>query len=185
MADPDIEDIERRMDSAIEVLRREFSGLRAGRASVSLLEPVTVDAYDSQMPLKQLSTISVPESRMLSVQVWDSSLIREVDKAIRNAKLGLNPIIEGALLRIPIPELNEERRLELTRIAGKYSEQAKISIRNVRRDGMDIIKKMERSGQLSQDEQHLWEEEIQQKTDRHIQKIDAMLSAKKEDIIQV
>lgn len=173
------------MDGAVEVLRQEFAGLRAGRASANLLEPITVTAYESQMPLNQVATISVPESRMLSVQVWDKSLAKSVEKAIRDAGLGLNPIAEGALLRIPIPELNEERRVELTRVAGKYAEQAKVAVRNVRHHGMDILKRMEREGKLSQDEQHLWGEEIQQLTDKHIEKVNAMLAAKQEDIIQV
>lgn len=185
MADPDIADVERRMDSAVEVLRREFAGLRTGRASASLLEHISVAAYDSQMPLNQVASISVPEPRMLSVQVWDKGLAKEVEKAIRDAGLGLNPITEGALIRVPIPELNEERRVELTRVAGKYAEQAKVAVRNVRRDGMDMLKRMEREGELSQDEQHLWGEEIQSLTDDHIEKVSNMLATKQEEIIQV
>ena len=185
MADPDIGDIERRMDGAIEVLRREFAGLRTGRASVSLLEHITVAAYDGQMPLNQVASISVPDSRMLSVQVWDKGLAGEVEKAIRDSGLGLNPIAEGTLIRVPIPELNEERRVELTRVAGKYAEQAKVAVRNVRRDGMDMLKRMEREGELSQDEHRLWGEEIQSLTDQHIEKVGKMLTEKQDDIIQL
>ena len=185
MADPDLADVERRMDGAVEVLRRELAGLRTGRASTSLLEHIAVTAYDGQMPLNQVASISVPEPRMLSVQVWDKGLVKEVEKAVRDAGLGLNPIVEGALIRVPIPELNEERRVELTRVAGKYAEQAKVAVRNVRRDGMDMLKRMEREGELSQDEQHLWGEEVQNMTDEHIEKVSTMLATKQEEIIQV
>ena len=185
MADPDVDDIVRRMDGTIEVLRREFGGLRTGRAAPSLLEPIVVAAYGSEMPLNQLSTIGVPEPRMLSVQVWDKSLVKAVEKSIRNADLGLNPIVDGQLVRVPIPELNEERREELSRVAGKYAEQARIAVRNVRRDGMDTLKRMEKDGELSQDDQHLWGDEIQSITDVHIKKIDEMLDAKQQEIMQV
>ena len=140
--EPDIDDLQRRMNGAVEVLRQEFSGLRTGRASSSLVEPIMVQAYDTEMPLNQVATISVPEPRMISIQVWDKSQVKAVEKAIQNSGLGLNPIIDGQNLRIPIPELNEERRTELAKISGKYSEQAKISVRNVRRDGMDKLKKL-------------------------------------------
>ena len=185
MADPDVDDIVRRMDGTIEVLRREFGGLRTGRAAPSLLEPIVVAAYGSEMPLNQLSTIGVPEPRMLSVQVWDKSLVKAVEKSIRNADLGLNPIVDGQLVRVPIPELNEERREELSRVAGKYAEQARVAVRNVRRDGMDTLKRMEKDGELSQDDQHLWGDEIQSITDAHIEKIDEMLDAKQQEIMQV
>ena len=185
MADPDLKDIERRMDGALEVLRREFAGLRTGRASASLVEPITVEAYGSTMPLNQVATISVPEPRMITVQVWDRQLAQTVDKAVRDSGLGLNPVTEGQLLRIPIPPLSEERRVEITRIAGKYAEQSKVAVRNVRRDGMDTLKRMEKDGELSQDEQHLWADEIQSLTDEHIEKIDEALSQKEAEIMQV
>ena len=185
MADPDIDDITRRMDGAIEVLRREFAGLRTGRAMPSLLEPIVVAAYDSELPLNQLASISVPEPRMLSVQVWDKTMVKAVEKAIQNADLGLNPIIDNQLVRVPIPELNEERREELSKIAGKYAEESRVAVRNVRRDGMDKLKRMEKDGELSQDDHHLWGEEIQTITDDHVGKIDEMLESKQQEIMQV
>ena len=185
MADPDIDDITRRMDGAIEVLRRELAGLRTGRATPGLLEPIMVEAYDSEMPLNQLASISVPEPRMLSVQVWDKTMVKAVEKAIQNADLGLNPIVESQLVRVPIPELNEERREEMRKIAGKYAEEARVAVRNVRRDGMDKLKRMEKDGELSQDDQHLWGEEIQTITDGHVGKIDEMVTSKQQDIMQV
>ena len=185
MADPDIDDLKRRMKGAVDVLHQEFGGLRTGRASASLLEPIVVDVYDSQMPLNQVTTINVPEARLLTVQVWDRANLRAVDKAIRSSGLGLNPVGEGQLLRIPIPELSEERRVELTKIAGKYAEQARVAVRNVRRDGMDTLKKMEKDGELSQDDQHLWGDEIQELTDQMIKAIDQALAAKEQDILRV
>ena len=185
MADPDIDDLIRRMDGAKEVLRREFAGLRTGRATTSLLEPVLVDAYGTQMPLNQVASINAPESRMLTVQVWDKSMLGTVEKAILNAGLGLNPIADAQFIRVPIPELNEERRRELSAVAGKYGEQAKIAVRNVRRDGMDKLKRMEKAGELSQDDHHLWADEIQTITDEHVKAIDDMLAEKQQEIIQV
>ncbi len=185
MADPDIDDLMRRMDGAIEVLRKEFAGLRTGRASPSLLEPLTVEAYGSQMPISQLATISVPEPRMLAVQVWDTANTKLVEKAIRDAGLGLNPMTEGQLVRIPIPDLNEERREELGRVAGKYAEQAKIAVRNVRRDGMDKLKRMEKESELSEDDHRLWGDDIETLTNEHVKKIDDMLNTKQQEIMQV
>ncbi len=181
----DIDDIERRMKGAASVLKSEFGGLRTGRASTSLLEPLTVDAYGAQMPMSQVGTISVPEPRMLSVQVWDNSLVSAVDKAIRNSSLGLNPIVEGSLLRIPIPELNEERRTELTKVASQYAEQARVAVRNVRRDGMDKLKHLEKDSHMSQDEEKLWSEEVQKLTNDTISVIDEALSLKEQEIMQV
>ncbi len=178
MADPDLSDIERRMDGAQDALRREFAGLRTGRASASLLEPITVDAYGAAMPLNQVATISVPEPRMITVQVWDRKLAGAVEKAIRASGLGLNPASEGQLIRVPIPALSEERRVELTKIAGKYAEQARIAVRNVRRDGMEMLKRMEKDHEVSKDEHHLWGEEIQTMTDDHIKAIDAAFARK-------
>ena len=185
MADPDLDDLGRRMNGAIEALSHEFAGLRTGRASIGLLEPVMVDIYGSQMPLNQVGTIGVPEPRMLTVQVWDKSAVTSVEKAIRSSGLGLNPSADGQLVRVPIPELTEERRLDMAKIAHKYAEQARVSIRNVRRDGMENLKKMEKDGELSEDDQHLWSEEIQELTDKTIAKIDNALAAKDEEIKQV
>lgn len=185
MADPDIDDIERRMHGAVNVLRQEFGGLRTGRASTSLLEPITVDAYGAMMPLNQVATISVPEPRLLTIQVWDKANLAAVEKAVRNSGLGLNPVVDGQLLRLPIPELTEERRLELSKIAARYGEQARIAVRNVRRDGMETLKRMEKDGEISQDDQHLWSQEIQDLTDRTVVQIDESLAAKEKEIMQV
>ncbi len=183
--EPDIKDIHRRMFVALEVLRRVFAGLRSGRACPNLLEAVVVEAYESEMPLNQLASVSVPEARLLSVQVWDKSMVKAVEKAIMNANLGLNPAADGQTVRVPIPELNEERREELSRVAAKYAEQSLIAVRNVRRDGMDQLKRMEKDGDLSQDDQHLWGDEIQSITDDHTTKIDDTLASKQQDIMQV
>ncbi len=183
--EPDLSDIERRMDGAQEALRREFAGLRTGRASASLLEPITVDAYGAAMPLNQVATVGVPEPRMITVQVWDRKLAGAVEKAIRSAGLGLNPASEGQLIRVPIPALSEERRVEITKIAGKYSEQARVAVRNVRRDGMEMLKRMERDHELSKDDHHLWSEEVQTMTDEHIKAIDTALAQKEQEILQV
>jgi ribosome recycling factor len=173
------------MNGALEVLRQEFAGLRTGRASASLLEPLNVDVYGTQMPINQVGTISVPEPRMLTVQVWDKSAVSSVEKAIRDSGLGLNPAVDGQLVRVPIPELTEERRVELAKIANKYAEQARIAVRHVRRDGMETLKKMEKDGEMSQDDHHLWGEEIQQLTDDMVAKIDESLVTKDAEIKQV
>jgi ribosome recycling factor len=185
MAEIDLNDIERRMDGALEALSREFAGLRTGRASPALLDPLTVDAYGSQMPLNQVGTVNAPEARLLTVQVWDQQLVKAVEKSVVESNLGLNPQTEGNLVRIPIPDLSEERRVELKKIAGKYAEQGKIAIRNVRRDGMDTLKKMERDGEISKDEQKSQSEEIQKLTDTQILKIDTTLESKETEIMQV
>lgn len=181
----DLKDLERRMKGAVSVLRQEFSGLRTGRASASLLDPVTVDAYGTPMPLNQLATITVPEARMISVQVWDRSQVDAVDRAIRESGLGLNPIGEGQVLRIPIPELNEERRQELAKLAAKYAEQARVAVRNVRRDGMETLKRLEKDGSIGEDEHHAHSADVQKITDAVIQEIDEILSSKEEEIMQV
>lgn len=175
-------DLKRRMDGAIDNLKNEFSGLRTGRASVSMLEPVMVDVYGSKMPLNQVGTVGVPESRLLTVQVWDMNNAQAVDKAIRESGLGLNPQTEGGLIRVPIPELNEERRKELTKVAGQYAESARVSIRNVRRDGMDDIKK---DKDLSEDDKKRESDEVQKLTDEKIKVIDEMQVAKDKDIMTV
>jgi ribosome recycling factor len=174
-------DLKRRMEGALDVLGREFAGLRTGRASASFLDPVQVQIYGTKMPLNQVGTVNVPEPRMLTVQVWDASVVREVEKAIRDSGLGLNPMPEGNVIRIPIPDLNEERRQELTKVAGKYAEAARVSVRNVRRDGMDSIKKDE----LPEDEQKRLADEVQKLTDEMIKKIDAMQAEKEKDIMTV
>ncbi len=179
------EDIKRRMDGAIESLQKEFSGLRTGRASANLLDPVVVDLYGARMPLNQIGTISVPESRMLNVQVWDASAVKSVEKAIRDAGLGLNPMPDGNNIRIPVPDLNEERRKELTKIAGKYAESARISVRGVRKDGMDDIKRMQKDSEISEDESKRLSDEVQSLTDDATKKIDDMLSEKEKDIMTV
>jgi ribosome recycling factor len=181
----DLKDLERRMQGALNVLKQEFGGLRTGRANASILDPVTVDAYGTPMPLNQLATITVPEPRMISVQVWDRSQIEAADKAIRDSGLGLNPIGEGQVLRIPIPELNEERRLEIAKQAAKYAEQARVAVRNVRRDGMDQLKRQEKEGEMGQDEQHTHGAEVQEITDAIIKEIDEALAAKESEITQI
>ena len=185
MDDLDLADLERRMEGALTSLAKEFQGLRTGRASTQLLDSVAVEAYGASMPINQIATVSVPEPRMLSVQVWDKENTKIVEKAIRESNLGLNPQVDGQLLRIPLPDLSEERRQELSKIAAKYAENAKISVRNVRRDGMDTTKKMEKDGDISQDDRHIYDEEIQTITDKSINKIDELLSSKEVEIMQV
>jgi len=178
-------DLRRRMDGAIEVLRKEFGGLRTGRASASLLEPVTVSAYGGTLPVNQLANVSVPEPRMITVQVWDRAMVKAVDKAIREAGLGLNPQTEGQVIRVPIPDLNEERRRELTRVSAKYAEQARVSVRNVRRDGIEVLRRREKGAEISQDEQRKLQHEIQNLTDDYIRRIDEALAQKDTEILQV
>lgn len=181
----DLKDLTRRMQGALNVLGDDLTGLRTGRASVGLLEPLMVDAYGSQMPLNQLGTISAPEARLLTVQVWDKSMVGPVELSIRDGNLGLNPVAEGQLIRVPIPELTEERRQELAKVAHKYAEQARISIRNVRRDGMDILKREERAGEISQDFQRDTSKEVQILTDDYIAKVAELLETKEQEILQV
>ncbi len=180
-----LKDLTRRMDGALDVLRKEFGGLRAGRASTSLLEPIQVPAYGATVPLAQVANVSVPEPRMITVQVWDRGVVKAVDKAIREAGLGLNPQTEGQLIRVPIPDLNEERRRELTKVAAKYAEAARVSVRNVRRDGIEALRKLEKASEISQDEQRKTQTDIQHLTDEHIKKIDETLVQKDKEILQV
>ena len=180
-----LKDLRRRMDGAVDVLRKELGGLRTGRASTSLLEPVHVAAYGGTVPLSQVASVNVPEPRMITVQVWDRGVVKAVDKAIREAGLGLNPQTEGQVIRVPIPELSEERRRELTKIAHKYSEEGRIAVRNVRRDGMERLKKLEKDGKISQDEHHSWTDKVQKLTDEHIKRIDETLAQKEKEILQV
>jgi len=175
----------RRMVGAVTTLKGEFSGLRTGRASPALLDPVQVEAYGNTVPINQVGTISTPESRLITVQVWDKGLAKAVDKAIRDAGLGLNPQMDGQLLRIPLPELNQERRKELSKLASKYAEAARIAVRNVRRDGMDLLKRLEKDHKISEDEHHSKGEELQKLTDQHIKDIDTALQAKEQEIMQV
>ena len=179
-----LSDLRQRMEGAVNNLKEEFMGLRTGRASSSMLEPVTVEVYGSRMPLNQVATITAPEPRMLSVQVWDVSQAKTVEKAIRDSGLGLNPIGEGAVIRVPVPEMNQERRAEMTKVASKYAEQARVAVRNIRRDGMDNLKKLKSDG-MPEDENKRHGEEIQKQTDTIIQKIDTMLKDKEKDIMTV
>ena len=182
--DPDIDDLKRRMDGAMTALRHEFASLRTGRASANMLEPVQVDAYGQMTPLNQVGTVNVPEPRMITLNVWDKSLVGKVEKAIRDSGLGINPVVDGTIIRLPIPELNEERRKELTKVAAQYAESARVAVRNVRRDGMDQIKKARADG-MGEDEEKVWTDEIQTMTDEHIAAIDAALKAKQAEIMQV
>ncbi|MFO0294884.1 MAG: ribosome recycling factor [Rhodospirillales bacterium] len=184
-ANANLDEIKRRMSGALDLLKKEFSGLRTGRASANMLEPIQVDAYGSHMPLAQCGTVSVPEPRMLSVQVWDRGLVKSVEKAIREANLGLNPMVDGQLIRVPIPPLTEERRTELAKVAHKYAEQARVAVRNVRRDGMEALKALEKAGKINEDEQRKRSTEVQKATDDHIKKIDDMLAAKEKDVAHV
>jgi ribosome recycling factor len=185
MSEFDMADLRKRMNGAVEVLRKEFAGLRTGRASASLLEPIPVQAYGSEMPLNQVGTVSVPEARMLSVQVWDKSLVKAVEKAIRSADLGLNPAVDGTLIRVPIPELSEERRAELARVAARYAEAARVAVRNVRRDGMEQLKRQEKDGDLSQDAHHKIAHQVQELTDSEIKQINDLLAAKESEIMTI
>lgn len=181
----DLADIKRRMQATIASLRQELSGLRTGRASASLLEPITVDAYGASMPMNQVATISVPEPRMLSVQVWDKGMVAAVEKAIRDSNLGLNPATEGQVLRIRIPELNEQRRKELVKVAHKYAEDARIAVRHVRRDGLDTLKKLLKDKAISEDDEKRHESEVQKATDSAVGEIDQVLAGKEKEIMQV
>ncbi len=183
MAKYDKSDLERRMHGAVESLKHDLAGLRTGRANSALLDPVTVEVYGAQMPLNQVASISVPEPRMLSVQVWDKSNVGPVDKAIRSAGLGLNPIVDGQMLRLPIPDMTQERRKELSKLAGQYAEKARIAARNVRRDGMDNLKADENKKEISEDERKRHETEVQKLTDATIADIDAAASAKEKEIL--
>lgn len=181
----DINEVEKRMRASIDALKRELSGLRTGRASANLLDPVQVMVYGSRMPLNQVATVSVPEPRMISVQVWDRSNVTAVDKGIREANLGLNPIIDGQILRLPIPTLTTDRRQELVKLAHKYAEQSKVAVRNVRREAMDLLKKLEKDGKMSQDDHRGHSEKVQELTDRIIKEIDATLVTKEAEIQKV
>ncbi len=183
-APPDLKELARRMDGAVEVLRKELQGLRAGRASSALLEPIQVEAYGGHMSLKELASITAPEPRLLVVSVWDKSLVKAVEKAIRNAGLGLNPVTEGASIKVPLPELTQERRNELVKAAHKYAEQARVAVRNIRHEGLNQLKRADREAHLSDDEFKRISDEIQKLTDRHIEAINKLLEQKEKDIRQ-
>ena len=180
----DTDDLKRRMEGAITALRAEFASLRTGRGSASMLDPIMVDAYGQPTPLNQVGTVNVPEPRMVTVNVWDKSMVGKVEKAIRESGLGINPQLNGTIIMLPIPELNEERRRELGKVAGQYAEHARVAIRNLRRDGMDQVKKAKADG-LSEDDQKFWEGEVQSLTDQFIKKIDDQLETKQAEIMQV
>jgi len=180
-----LDDIKKRMDGALTALKTEYTGLRTGRASIHLLDPITVEAYGASTPLNQVGAVSAPEPRMLAVQVWDKGVVTAVEKAIRNAGLGVNPIVDGQTIRVPIPPLNEERRRELAKLAGKYAEAARVAIRNVRRDGMEHLKRLEKDGDISQDQHKKFAEQVQQATDQFVKNVDQAMAAKEEEIMQV
>lgn len=180
-----LDELKSRMQKSIQSLKDELTGLRTGRASSSLLEPVQVEAYGGKMPLNQVATVTVPEARMLSVQVWDKSLAGAVEKAIRNSGLGLNPASEGTVIRVPLPELNEERRRELTKVAHNYAEQARVAVRHIRRDGMDLLKKLEKDGDMSQDESRKNSDLVQSATDEAVTEVDSVVALKEQEIMQV
>ncbi|KZY38560.1 ribosome recycling factor [Roseovarius sp. HI0049] len=180
----DTNDLQRRMDGAMTSLKTEFASLRTGRASASMLEPVQVEAYGQMTPINQVGTVNVPEPRMVTINVWDKSMVNKVEKAIRESGLGINPQMNGTIIMLPIPELNEERRKELGKVAGQYAEHARVAIRNVRRDGMDQIKKAKSDG-MSEDDQKFWETEVQELTNRYIAAVDEALEAKQAEIMQV
>ncbi|MFZ4762580.1 MAG: ribosome recycling factor [Alphaproteobacteria bacterium] len=185
MAEPDISDIKRRMEATVEALRKELSGLRTGRASAALLEPIQVEAYGSMTPLSQVATVNVPEPRMIMVQVWDKGVAKAVEKAIRDAGLGLNPQGEGTSIRVPVPPLTEERRQELVKVASKYAEQARVAVRNIRRDGMENLKKAEKDNVISQDRHKQLADDVQKQTDLHVKKVDEVFAVKEKEITQL
>ncbi|MGB3456398.1 MAG: ribosome recycling factor [Litorimonas sp.] len=180
-----ISDYRKRMDGALDSLRKEFGGLRTGRANAALLDGLVVSAYGSEMPINQIGSVSVPEARMLTVSVWDKTMVGPVEKALRQSSLGLNPVVDGQTLRIPMPPLTEERRRDLTKVAGTYAENAKIAVRNVRRDAMNTLKRLEKDGEMSENEQKAHEKDVQSATDELVSKIDSALSQKSEEIMQV
>ncbi len=180
----DLDDLQRRMDGAMTSLKHEFASLRTGRASASMVEPIMVDAYGAMTPINQVGTVNVPEPRMVTINIWDKQLIGKAEKAIRESGLGINPVIDGTVIRLPIPELNEERRRDLTRVAAQYSESARVAIRNVRRDGMDQLKKAKAAG-MGEDDMKIWSDEIQELTDKAIAAVDQALEVKQAEIMQV
>jgi ribosome recycling factor len=185
MAELDIDDIQRRMEASLSSLQNEFMGLRAGRASTGMLEPIMVEAYGSKMPMNQVGNISAPEPRLLTVSVWDASMAPLVEKAIRESDLGLNPATEGNLIRVPIPDLSEERRKDMVKVAGRYAEGCRVAVRNIRRDGIETVRKAEKDGLISEDYRHKQENHVQKLTDEFVKKVDDALSHKEKEITQV
>ena len=185
MSEYDLADLSRRMEGAISVFKSDLGGLRTGRASASLLDPITIEAYGSTMPISQVANVTVPEPRMLAVNVWDKGMVGAVERAIRDSSLGLNPMTDGTTVRVPLPELNEERRRELVKVAHQYAENARIAVRHVRRDGMEALKKLEKDGEIGQDEGRAESETVQKRTDQSIARIDEMLAEKEAEILQV
>ena len=185
MSEMDIDDIKRRMEASLTSLQSDFMGLRAGRANPAMIEPIMVDAYGSKMPLNQVGNVSAPESRLLTVSVWDASVASAVEKAIRESDLGLNPMAEGGLIRVPIPDLSEERRKDMVKVAGRYAEACKVAMRNIRRDGIETARKAEKDGLISEDERHQQEAEVQKVTDIYVKKVDDALAHKEKEITQV
>jgi ribosome recycling factor len=181
----DLNDIKRRMQGAVNALKHDLASLRTGRASSNLLDPIQVDAYGAAMPINQVATVSVPEPRLLSVQVWDRSMVHAVEKAIRDSDLGLNPLTEGQTIRLRIPEMTEQRRKEMAKVAHKYAEEARIAVRHVRRDGIDLLKKLKKDGAMSEDDERRQEEQVQKATDQTIEEIDSVLAAKEKEIMHV
>jgi len=184
-AEFDLDDIKRRMRGAVSSLKSDLAGLRTGRASTNLLDPIQIDAYGALMPINQVATVSVPEPRLLSVQVWDRSMVGAVEKAIRESDLGLNPQTEGQVIRLRIPEMNEQRRKEMVKVAHKYAEEARVAIRHVRRDGLDTLKKLEKDGDIGQDDEKRQADQVQKATDEHVSEVDQVLAAKEKEIMQV
>jgi ribosome recycling factor len=185
MSTADVNELRRRMTGAFDVYKKELSGLRTGRAAVSLLEPIQVEAYGSHMPLSQLSTVNAPEPRMLTVQVWDKTMVKAVEKAIREANIGVNPMVEGQLIRVPMPPLTEDRRKDMVKLAHKFAEQARVSIRNIRRDGMEALKHLEKDHKITEDEHRQRGTDVQKLTDELVKKVDETLAAKEKDIMHV
>ncbi len=186
MADAiDLSDIQRRMDGAVSAFKSDLASLRTGRASANLLDPITVEAYGTQMPINQVANVTVPESRMITVNVWDKTMVGPLDRAIRESNLGFNPIVDGQTLRIPLPELNEQRRKELVKIAHDYAEKARVAVRHVRRDGMDAVKKSEKDSEIGQDDSRSLSDRVQKMTDDTIARIDSMVGEKEQEIMQV
>jgi ribosome recycling factor len=183
--DFDLDDIKRRMRGAVNSLKSDLGGLRTGRASASLLDPIQIDAYGAMMPITQVATVSVPEPRLISVQVWDRGMVGSVEKAIRESDLGLNPQTEGQVIRLRIPEMNEQRRKEMVKVAHKYAEEARIAIRHVRRDGLDLLKKLEKDGAMGQDDEKRQADLVQKATDEHVSEVDSVVAAKEKEIMQV
>ncbi|MCR9086423.1 MAG: ribosome recycling factor [Rhodobacteraceae bacterium] len=182
--DIDLDDLERRMEGAVGALKQEFLTLRTGRAAASMLDPISVESYGSLVPINQVGTVNVPEPRMLTINVWDKTMVSKVEKALRESGLGINPVVDGTIIRLPIPELNEERRRELSKVAGSYAEKARVAVRNVRRDGMEKLKRAKAAG-MSEDDNKFWHDEVQRVTDETIAAVDAALEAKQDEIMTV